>query len=112
MSPPATFEDGLEQLGFTLAGASRRGGRMWRLTFNRHLEFVLHDFHDEVVLTWSVALGELVAERGWVLGSGETTFHELYPAHDVRLPASLDAVEAELRRVLGSLRVDLADPAS
>jgi hypothetical protein len=105
------FEDGLEQLGFELSGSSRRGGRMWRLEFNRYLTIVLHDYHDAVVLTWSVALGDLAAERGWVLGTGETSFHELYPQHDVKLPISITAVEAELRRVLGTLRIDLADPA-
>jgi hypothetical protein len=105
-----TFEDGIEALGFELSGQSRRGGRMWRLAFNRFLTFVLHDYHDSVVLTWSVALGELAAERGWVLGTGETSFHELYPQHDVKLPISIQSVETELRRVLGTLRIDLADP--
>lgn len=108
---PETFEDGLEELGFELAGESRRGGRMWRLELNRFLTFVLHDYHDAVVLTWSVALGDLVAERGWVLGTGETSFHELYPQHDVKLPVEIASVEAEIRRVLGTLQLNLADPA-
>jgi hypothetical protein len=105
-----TFEDNLEQLGFELGGESRRGGRMWSLQLNRHVTFVLHDYHDHVVLTWSAALGDLLAERGWVLGTGELSFHDVYPAHDVKLPASIDAVEAELRRVLGTMRIDLTDP--
>lgn len=107
----STFEDGLEELGFTLTGSSRRGGRMWQLDFNRFLTFVLHDYHDSVVLSWSLDLGDFASERGWVLGTGETSFHQVYPATDVRVAAELAAVEAELRRVLGGLRVDFADPA-
>lgn len=106
----ATFEDGLEALGFQLAGSSRRGGRMWRLAFNSHLEFVLHDFDDTVLLSWSFAMGEYAAERGWLLGSGELSFHNLYPRNDVRLPVEVSAVEAELTRVLSTLRLDLGDP--
>lgn len=105
-----TFEDHLEQLGFVLGGSSRRGGRMWSLQLNRYVTFVLHDYHDHVVLTWSAALGDLVAERGWVLGTGELSFHDVYPAHDVRLDASIEAVEAELRRILATMRLDLGDP--
>lgn len=106
----ATYEDGLAELGFVLAGGSRRGGRMWRLSFNRHLEFVLHDYDDSVVLSWSFAMGEFAAERGWVMGSGELSFHNLYPARDVRLPIEIGALEAELRRTLTMLRIDLGDP--
>lgn len=106
----ATYEDGLTELGFELSGGSRRGGRMWRLAFNRHLEFVLHDYDDSVVLTWSFAMGEYAAERGWVMGSGELSFHNLYPANDVKLPIEIAALEAELRRALTTLRIDLGDP--
>lgn len=105
-----TFEDHLEELGFVLGGSSRRGGRMWSLRFNRFLTIVLHDYHDHVVLSWSAALGDLLAERNWVLGTGELSFHDVYPAHDVKLPATTTAVEAELRRVLATMRIDLADP--
>lgn len=105
-----TFEDDLEALGFQLGGTSRRGGRMWSLQLNSYVTFVLHDYHDHVVLTWSAALGDLLAARGWVLGTGELSFHDVYPAHDVKLPASTDAVETELRRVLGTMRIDLTDP--
>lgn len=105
-----TFEDHLEAIGFVLGGSSRRGGRMWSLQLNSHVTFVLHDYHDHVVLTWSASLGDLLAERGWVLGTGELSFHDVYPAHDVKLPAEIDAVEAELRRVLGTMRIDLTDP--
>lgn len=104
------FEDHLEALGFVLTGSSRRGGRMWQLDFNRYLTFVLHDYHDAVVLSWSLDLGSFASDRGWVLGSGETSFHQVYPAADVRVAAEAAAVDAELRRVLGSLRVDFADP--
>lgn len=106
----AVFEDGLEELGFVLGGSSRRGGRMWRLQFNRHLEFVLHDYDDAVLLSWSFGLGEFAAERGWVLGTGELSFHDLYPKRDVRLAIEIGAVEAEIRRTLLSLRLDLGTP--
>lgn len=110
--PPAdpTFEDNLEALGFQLGGTSRRGGRMWTLQLNGYVTFVLHDYHDHVVLTWSAALGDLLAARGWVLGTGELSFHDVYPAHDIKLPASTEAVEAELRRVFATMQIDLTDP--
>ena len=104
------FEDGLEALGFVLQGGSRRGGRIWRLDVNRVLELVLHDYHDHVVLTWSFAFGEFAASRGWVAGTGETSFHAIFPRADVKVPAEIDAVETEIRRTLGTLRVDLGDP--
>lgn len=106
----ASFEDHLEELGFRLSGTSRRGGRLWTLDLNSYVTFTLHDYHDHVVLTWSAALGDLLAARGWTLGTGELSFHDVYPAHDVRLEASIDAVEAELRRVLQTMRIDLSDP--
>lgn len=106
-----TFEDELEALGFELQGASRRGGRLWTLPFNTYLTFTLHDYHDQVVLTWAFDLGEFAAARGWVLGSGETSFHGLYPAHDVRLAVDVGAIGAEITRVLAGLRLDLGDPA-
>jgi len=106
-----TFEDHLEELGFVLSGSSRRGGRHWVLHLNQYVTFTLHDYHDHVVLTWAAALGDLLEARGWVLGTGELSFHDVYPAHDVKLPARIEAVEAELRRVLGTMQINLADPA-
>lgn len=102
-----TFDDHLEQLGFRMQGESRRGGLMWTLAFNAHLTFMLHDYKDHVVLTWSFAAGEYFQERGWMLGAGETTSVELYPRADVRLATEITAVEAEIRRVLSTLRLDL-----
>lgn len=110
MSGAQAFEHELEALGFALEGASRRGGRLWNLQFNSYLSFTLHDYHDRVVLSWAFDLGEFAAARGWVLGSGETSFHGLYPAHDVKLALDVDAIGAEITRVLTSLRVDLGDP--
>jgi hypothetical protein len=108
--PNTTFDDQLDALGFRVQGSSRRGGRMWLLPFNRFLSFVLHDYDDAVVLTWSVALGDYLLERGWQLGTTDTSTAEVYPQADVRLPLDIAAVEAEIRRVLGSWRLDLADP--
>lgn len=105
-----TFDDQLERLGFRVTGESRRGGRIWTLVFNRYLTLNLHDYHDEVVLSWVFAWGDFVEQRGWVMGSGETSFHELYPRRDVKLGATIADVEGEIRRVLASLRLDLADP--
>lgn len=107
----ATFDDELEALGFRPGGTSRRGGRLWILQFNRHLRFTLHDYRDSVMLTWAFALGEYVEELGLVIGSGESSFHELFPRHDVRLPLDVAALEAEITRVLTRLRLDLGDPA-
>lgn len=106
-----TFDDELEALGFRPAGSSKRGGRLWTLPFNRFLTFTVHDYHDAVVLTWSFALGDYLEERGFVLGSGETSYHELFPRTDVRLPLDITAVGGEISRVLANLRLDLGDPA-
>lgn len=106
----ATFDDDLEALGFTVQGSSRRGGRMWVLPFNRFLQFTLHDYHDTIVLTWSFLLGEYVLDKGWQVGASETSSAELYPQRDVRLEMDIDAVSAEITRVLASLRLDLGDP--
>jgi hypothetical protein len=104
------LEAQLAELGFRLQGESRRGGRMWALPFNRFLTFVLHDYGDVVVMTWSVALGEYLVERGWRIGVTDTSTAELYPQVDVRVPRDIEAVEAEVRRVLGLLRLDLGAP--
>lgn len=106
----ATFDDELEALGFRQQGSSRRGGTMWTLAFNRALTFTLHDYRDRVVLTWSVAFGDVLEDRGWQTSVTDMSVIELYPRHDVQLPVRIDAVEAELRRVLLSLRIDLGDP--
>jgi hypothetical protein len=108
--PAPTFDDDLEQLGFRVQGSSRRGGRMWALPFNRFLTFVLHDYDDAVVLSWSVALGDYLLERGWQSSITDTSAAELYPQHDVRLPLDAAAVRAEITRVLGTLRIDLGAP--
>jgi hypothetical protein len=105
-----TFDDQLEALGFRVQGDSRRGGRMWALPFNRFLTFTLHDYHDDVVLTWSFALGDLLLERGWRSSTTDTSVAEIYPQHDVRLPLDIEAVGGEITRVLTSLRLDLGDP--
>ncbi len=105
-----TFDDQLEELGFRLQGSSRRGGRQWVLPFNRYLTFVLHDYDDTVVLTWSCSLGDYVEERGWQLSVTDLSTAELYPQHDVRVPLDATAVRGEITRVLGQLRIDLADP--
>jgi len=108
--PSRSFEEGIEGLGFVQAGHSRRGGRMWTLTFNSYLEFTLHDYHEHVVLTWSLNLGEFVQTRGMQIGAGETSYQELYPQRDVKLAIDVDRVRAEITRTLGSLRFDFADP--
>jgi hypothetical protein len=110
MAPTDGFEDELAALGFRLQGASRRGGRMWSLALNRFLTFVLHAYDDAVVLTWSFALGEYLEERGWRTSVTDVSVVELYPRADVRIPADVDAVGAEITRVLAALRLDLGDP--
>jgi hypothetical protein len=103
------FEDELGALGFRLGGASRRGGQMWTLAFNRFLTFTLHDYGEAVVLTWSFAWGEFLVERGWQSSTTDVSA-ELYPAGDVRLPRDVQAVGGEVTRVLTTLRLDLGDP--
>jgi hypothetical protein len=105
-----TFDDQLEALGFRARSMSRRGGRRWDLPFNRVLTFMLHDYEDHVVLTWTCALGQVFAERVWRASSGEPGEMELFPSYDVKLPLDIDAVSAEITRALISLRLDLGDP--
>lgn len=83
---------------------------MWVLEFNRFLTFTIHDYRDAVVLTWAFDLGEFMLERGWQIGAADTSFQELYPQRDVRLALDIAAVEAEITRVLSTLRLDLGDP--
>lgn len=105
-----TFDDQLEALGFRARSMSRRGGRRWDLPFNRFLIFMLHDYEDHVVLTWTCALGQVLEEREWRASSGEPGEMELFPTYDVRLPLDIDAVSAEITRVLLTLRIDLGAP--
>ncbi|MDX1510305.1 MAG: hypothetical protein R3249_03075 [Nitriliruptorales bacterium] len=104
------FDEQLESLGFVQAGDSRRGGRQWSLDFNRFLAFMLHDFGDHVIFTWSFQLGDYLLEKGWQIGAAETTFQELYPRSDVKLARRIGDVEAEITRVLATLRLDLGTP--
>lgn len=113
LEPPdasGTFDDELERIGFRPHGSSRRGGKMWVLAFNRYLTFVLHDYQDAVVLTWAFALGEFVDERGWRSSMTDLTTAEIYPKTDVKLPLDVEAIGAEITRVLRSLRLDLGAP--
>ena len=83
---------------------------MWVLPWSSILTFVLHEYQDAVVLTWSLAFGEHLVERGWRSSITDPSVAEVYPEHDVRLAPEIGAVEAELRRVLATLRLDLGDP--
>lgn len=108
--PGIAFPEAMAALGFVNQGASRRGGRLWTLDFNRFLVFSVHDFGDELVFSWSFGLGEFVLEYDMQIGAAETSFQELYPRHDVRLPVDADAVSREVSRALGLLRFDLGHP--
>ena len=112
MSDPSapTFDDQLEALGFRARAMTRRGGRRWDLPFNRFLTFMLHDYDDHVVLTWTCALGNALIEREWRASSGEPGEIEIFPSYDVRLPLDIDAVSSEITRVLLTLRLDLGAP--
>lgn len=110
MARTETFEAALDALGFVNQGSSRRGGRVWTLELSRFLTFTIHDFGNDALLTWAFALGEFMIERGMQIGAGETTFQELYPRTDVRLPCDPAAVEGEITRTLRRLRFDLGDP--
>ncbi len=79
------------------------------LASNRHLTFSVHlDAEgDSVILSWVFGLGEYVEERGWRLSVTDTSTAELYPQHDVRIPADAEAVRGEIARVRQGLRLDL-----
>jgi hypothetical protein len=112
MADPAapTFDDQLEALGFRARAMSRRGGRRWDLPFNSVLTFMLHDYDDHVVLTWTCALGQVLVHREWRASSGEPGEIEIFPSYDVRLPLDIQAVSSEITRILLTLRVDLGAP--
>ena len=106
----ATFEDELEALGFRAQNRTATGNVVWSLVFNSYLTFTLHDYGDSVLFSWVVALGEYFEDRGLKIGSGEASYHELYPANDVRLATEVGAIEAEITRTLRLLRLDLGAP--
>lgn len=104
-----SLEQQLTDLGFREVGRSR-GRPQWQAGVNRHLRFTLFLEDDHVLLTWRFGLGEFMLDRGWQIGGAESASQELYPQRDVRLPADVAEVEAEIRRTLGQLRLDLGDP--
>lgn len=109
MPDTTTFEQELTDLGFRQVGRSR-GRPQWAAGVNRHLQFTLYLEGETVLLTWRFGLGEFMLDRGWQIGGAESASQELYPQRDVRLPADVEAVAAEIRRTLGQLQLDLADP--
>ncbi|MEX1178834.1 MAG: hypothetical protein WEB09_10265 [Nitriliruptor sp.] len=106
-----SLDEELEQLGFRVAGVSRRGGRTWALAYNRFLRFAVHD-HDEdrLLLSWSFAWGEYVASRGWQLSVTDESAAELYPGTDVVVRADGAAIRGEVLRIVSTLRIDLGAP--
>jgi hypothetical protein len=107
---PVTFDDQLEALGFRVQSSTRRGGRRWDLAFNSVLTLEIHDYDDHVVLTWHCELGPLLHRLDWRTSPSDASELELFPAHDVRLPLDIEAVQVEITRVLARLRLDLGDP--
>lgn len=105
-----TLEEDLTELGFREVGTSR-GRPQWQANVNRHLQFTLYLEQERVLVTWRFGLGEYMLERGWQIGGAESASQELFPQHDVRVPREASAVETEIRRTLGQLRLDLGDPA-
>lgn len=105
-----TFDDQLEALGFRVQSTSRRGGRRWDLSFNSVLTLMIHDYDDHVVLTWHCELGRLLHRLDWRSSPSDASELEFFPAHDVRLPLDIAAVQSEITRVLVRLRLDLGDP--
>lgn len=109
MSDTSTLDEQLRELGFREVGRTR-GRPTWVAGVNRFLEFTLHDEGDTMLVTWRLDLGEAMLARGWQIGGAESASQELYPRNDVRVRADLDAVQAEIRRVLAQLRIDLGAP--
>jgi hypothetical protein len=104
-----TLEQELTELGFRSIGTTR-GRPTWAAGVNRHLQFTLFLEPDAIVLTWRFGLGEYMLDRGWQIGGAESASQELYPQRDVRLPAEAASVEAEIRRTLAQLHLDLTAP--
>ncbi len=105
-----SLAEGLEALGFRAVSRSRAGHPTWAAGVNRYLQFQLQEEGATVVVTWRFDLGEFMLARGWQIGGAETSFQELYPQRDVRVEATPEAVEAEIRRTLASMRLDLGAP--
>ena len=103
------FEEELTELGFREVGRSR-GRPQWQANVNRYLQFTLYLEDERVLVTWRFGLGVFMLDRGWQIGGAESASQELYPRRDVRVPRESSAVEAEIRRTMGQLHIDLADP--
>jgi hypothetical protein len=89
-----TFDDQIEALGFRARSVTRRGGRRWDLPFNRVLTFMLHDYDDHVVLTWTLR-ARAGARRARVARELRRAGRDrAVPAYDVRLPLDIDAVSS------------------
>ena len=107
--PASALAADLEALGFRQVSRTRTEPT-WVASVNRFLQFQLQEEAESVVVTWRFELGEFMLSRGWQIGGAESASQELYPQRDVRVPATVEAVEGEIRRTLATLRLDLADP--
>ena len=110
VAPRSPFEADLEALGFREVSRGH-GGTTWLAGVNQFLQFQLQEDAGAVIVTWRFDLGEFMLSRGWQIGGAEASSQELYPQRDVRVEAPVEAVEAEIRRTLSTLRLDLGDPA-
>lgn len=83
--------------------ATRKGGE-WSLRTTPYLQFsVMVDGDDAVIVTWELAIGELMGDRGLHVGTNDPLQVFLYPQHDARGPADAAFVESEITRVTGLL---------
>lgn len=110
---PATAEEfarDLNDLGFRFVQEGRGGVGQYSRRVTPYLTCWVH--HDQrashVLVTWEHAIGEYLDQLGLQVGSNEPLNQYLFPQHDVRGPADVSFVVAELDRIESLLRgVDL-----
>lgn len=111
MSPTAEeFARDLNDLGFRFVQEGRGGIGQYSRRVTPYLTVWVHhgtrDAH--VLVTWELALGEYLDRLGMQVGSNEPLNQFLFPQRDVRGPADIGFVVAELDRVETLLRsIDL-----
>ncbi|GAC1412402.1 MAG: hypothetical protein NVSMB57_07830 [Actinomycetota bacterium] len=97
--------DDLESLGFRRIGARR--AEEWVKQATPYLTYSLHALDDGGVLfTWELSIGELMNDLGFQIGSNDPLNIFLFPQGDSRGPATIEFIQAEIKRTeqaLGNL---------
>ncbi|MHB8511183.1 MAG: hypothetical protein ACYDCC_03285 [Actinomycetota bacterium] len=93
----------LESLGFRRIGARR--SEEWVKQATQYLTYSLHPIDEhEILFTWELAIGELMRDRGFMVGTNDPLQVFLYPQSDSKGPATIEFVTSEIKRTQLSLK--------